>query len=80
MLKFQSEVAQLLYTHIDLILFDKRQYERRTKELFDELGIRGIAYKTLRTETKISPSTSRIERSQTDFRMGERSKDRTNGG
>jgi len=45
MLKFQSEVAQLLYTHIDLILFDKRQYERRTKELFDELGIRGIAYK-----------------------------------
>ena len=44
-LKFESEVAQLLYTHIDLMLFDKRQYERRTKELFDELGIRGVAYK-----------------------------------
>src|SRR5438876_7601348 len=27
------------------MLFDKRQYERRTKELFDELGIRGVAYK-----------------------------------
>lgn len=44
-LKFESEVAQLLYTHIDLMLFDKRQYERRTKELFDDLGIRGVAYK-----------------------------------
>ena len=44
-LNFQSEIAQLLYTHIDLILFDKRQYERRTKELFDDLGIKGVAYK-----------------------------------
>lgn len=43
-LSFKSEIAQLLYTHLDLILFDKRQYERRSKELFNDLGIEGTAY------------------------------------
>lgn len=41
---FKSEIAQLLYTHLDLILCDKMTYERRTKELFDDLGITGKAY------------------------------------
>ena len=42
---FKSEVAQLLYVYIDLIMSDKTLYERRTKELFDDLGLEGKAYK-----------------------------------
>lgn len=43
-LQFKSEIAQLLYTHLDLILADKNRYERRTKELFDDLGLGGKKY------------------------------------
>jgi len=42
---FKSEVAQLLYVYVDLIMSDKTLYERRTKELFDDLGLEGKAYK-----------------------------------
>jgi len=31
--RLESEIAQLIYTHIDLIMFGKTRYERRTKEL-----------------------------------------------
>lgn len=43
---FKSEIAQLLYTHIDLIFGDGQTsiHARRTKELFDELGIIGKEY------------------------------------
>ena len=44
-LGFQSEIAQILYTHLDLVLSDKSVYERRTKELFADLGIDGKAYR-----------------------------------
>lgn len=44
-LSFQSEIAQILYTHLDLVLSDKTAYERRTKELFADLGIDGKAYR-----------------------------------
>lgn len=44
-LSFKSEIAQLIYTHLDLIFSDKIAYERRTKELFDDLCITGKAYK-----------------------------------
>ena len=44
-LGFQSEIAQILYTHLDLVLSDKTVYERRTKELFEDLGIDGKAYR-----------------------------------
>lgn len=44
-LSFQSEIAQILYTHLDLVLSDKSHYERRTKELFEDLGIEGTAYR-----------------------------------
>lgn len=40
-LSFESEIAQILYTHLDLILSDKTSYERRTKELFEDLGFEG---------------------------------------
>lgn len=43
-LSFKSEIAQLLYTHVDLILAGNMFYDRRTKELFDDLGITGTAY------------------------------------
>lgn len=43
-LNFKSEIAQLLYVHLDLMLANKSQYERRTKELFDDLGLEGKAY------------------------------------
>jgi hypothetical protein len=43
-LSFESEVAQIFYTYLDLIMADKSSYERRTKELFDDLGLTGKAY------------------------------------
>jgi hypothetical protein len=43
-ISFRSEVAQILYTYLDLILADKTLYERRTKELFDDLSLQGKAY------------------------------------
>ncbi|MDQ3255184.1 MAG: replication initiation protein, partial [Acidobacteriota bacterium] len=46
-LSFKSEIAQLLYTHLDLILWHKAHYELRTKELFEDLGLDGKTYKNL---------------------------------
>jgi len=44
-LSFNSEIAQILYTYLDLILADKSSYERRTKELFTDLGLEGTGYR-----------------------------------
>ena len=44
-LSFKSEIAQILYPRLDLLLADKKQYERRTKELFEELGLEGESYR-----------------------------------
>ena len=44
-LKFKRPTAQLLYTHLDLIMSRRRHYERRSQELFDDLGIQGAAYR-----------------------------------
>jgi hypothetical protein len=41
----ESEIAQLVYTHIDLIMFGKTRYERCTKELFADLGLTGTSYR-----------------------------------
>ena len=46
-LQFKSDIAQLLYSHIDLMLYGKTQFERRSAELFEELGLRGKAYKNV---------------------------------
>lgn len=44
-LSFKSEVAQILYTQLDRILSrDIAIYEKRTKELFEDLGLEGKAY------------------------------------
>ena len=42
--KLKSEIAQLVYSHVDLILSDKTKYERRSKELFDDLGLKNPEY------------------------------------
>jgi len=44
-LSFKSEIAQILYPRLDLLLADKKHYERRTKELFAELGLDGETYR-----------------------------------
>ena len=43
-LGFQTEIAQMLYTHLDLVLAGRARYERRTKELFEDLGLIGTEY------------------------------------
>lgn len=42
--KLRSEIAQLIYSHIDLMLFDKSRYERRSRELFSDLGLKNAEY------------------------------------
>ena len=42
--KLKSEIAQLVYSHVDLMLFDKSRYERRTQELFQDLGLKNTEY------------------------------------
>ena len=37
--KLQTEIGQLLYTHVDLVMADKFRYERCSKELFYDLGL-----------------------------------------
>ena len=41
----ESEIAQLIYTHIDLVMFGKTRYERCTRELFADLGLTGTSYR-----------------------------------
>src|SRR5207237_8271696 len=43
-LGFKSELAQILYTHLDLIMARRNHYERKTKELFDDLGLEVESY------------------------------------
>jgi len=61
-LNFRSEVAQILYTHIDLMLADKMQFERRTLELFNDLGLRGKAYRNPSNRKQIlTPALKELE-------------------
>ena len=43
-LSFKGDIAQLLYTQLDRVLSEMNRYERRTKELFEELGLIGKEY------------------------------------
>ncbi len=43
-LGIQSEIGQLLYVHVDLMLARKDFYERRSKELFQDLGLTNPEY------------------------------------
>jgi hypothetical protein len=61
-LSFKSEIAQILYTHLDLILSDKASYERRTKELFEDLGLEGETYRyASKRKEKLEPALKELQ-------------------
>lgn len=43
-ISFKSEIAQIIYSKVDLFLSENPRYERRTKELFKDLGLEGKTY------------------------------------
>ena len=43
-LRIKSDIGQLLYVHVDLMLARKNIYERRTKDLFQDLGLNNPEY------------------------------------
>lgn len=60
-LNFKSEIAQILYTHIDLIMADKTRYERRTEELFKDLNLEGKAYcKSSKRKQMLNPALKEL--------------------
>ena len=52
-LNFKSEIAQLICSHVDLIMADKTHYERRTKELLEDLNLEGKEYQYLSRRKRI---------------------------
>jgi len=40
-----SEIATLIYCHIDIVMADKTTYTRRSKELFEDLGLMSKRYR-----------------------------------
>ena len=46
-LSFQSDIAQILYTYLDLLMSNKQQFRRRSRELFEDLGLEGAAYQNI---------------------------------
>jgi hypothetical protein len=44
LIDLKSDIGVLLYSHIDLMLARKETYERRTKELFQDLGLTNPEY------------------------------------
>jgi hypothetical protein len=61
-LSFNSQLAQILYTYLDLILADKTLFKRRTKELFEELGIEGKTYNNQSNrKQKLIPALKELE-------------------
>jgi hypothetical protein len=61
-LSFKSEIAQLLYTHLDLMLARRNTYERKTRELFlDDLGLEGKAYRNVSNRVqKLKPALEEL--------------------
>jgi hypothetical protein len=45
LLTFKTEIAQLLYTYLDLIMADKTHYQRRSAGLFEDLGLTANTYR-----------------------------------
>jgi hypothetical protein len=61
-LSFKSDIAQILYTHLDLILSDKTSYERRTAELFEDLGLEGETYRyASKRQEKLDPALKELQ-------------------
>ena len=61
-ISFKSEIAQLLYPHVDLVMADKYKYERRTKALFENLGLTGKEYVYLSArKRRLEPALKEME-------------------
>lgn len=62
LLGFKSDIAQMLYTHLDLVMAHRNNYERRTKELFfDDLQLKGEVYKKLsERKRKLEPALKEL--------------------
>jgi hypothetical protein len=59
-LSFKSEIAQLLYTHLDLMLARRNVYERKTRELFfDDLGLDSKEYQ--KTSSRVRKLTNALQ-------------------
>lgn len=41
----RGEIALKLYSYLDLIMADKQRFERCTRELFEDLGLKGASYR-----------------------------------
>jgi len=52
-LKFKSGVAQLLYKYLELVMHNKTNYERNSKELFIDLCLEGEEYKYISRRRRI---------------------------
>lgn len=65
-LKFKSETAQILYTRLDRILSkDITTYERRTRELFADLGLEGRKYnQPSGRKQQLKPAIAELEGAQ----------------
>jgi len=59
-LKFKKEISILLYGYIDLIMADKDWFERKTKELFLDLGLTEYEYPSQRTRL-LEPALKELE-------------------
>ena len=61
-MSFKSEIAQIIYTQVDLFLASKARYERRTKELFEDLGLEGTAYRYVsKRKQMLEPALKELE-------------------
>jgi hypothetical protein len=52
-LSFKSDIAQIFYTHLDLVLADKTSFERRSKELFEQLGLDSKEYRYVSVRKRV---------------------------
>jgi hypothetical protein len=52
-LNFKSGVAQLIYKYLELVMQDKTYYERRSENLFDDIGLDDNEYKWLSARKRI---------------------------
>ena len=60
-ISFKSEIAQIIYTQLDLFLANKPRYERRTKELFEDLGLDSVSYQRIaKRKERLEPALQEL--------------------
>lgn len=52
-IKFKSGVAQLIYKYLELVMQDKTYYERKSENLFDDIGLESEEYKFVSARKRI---------------------------